>query len=234
MFQVLTESGPQAAFGAQRYFLSLGLHGVLIAGAVALTRPSSIPATPARAESAVIYVPPARPREARSATLPRAPEANAPAPPVWDLRIAPPDLGAPPLQGRLPAIADLLKSMDSHHTTGADPRSLSGVSGPTGPDPLPVESVDDPVIILKQPAPDFPPVLAQAGVGGRVVLAYVVDTAGRAEPGSLRTLTSTHPAFEASARASVLASRYRPARLRGRLVRQMVHQTLSFRLAESR
>jgi TonB family protein len=70
--------------------------------------------------------------------------------------------------------------------------------------------------------------LEQAGITGRVVLEYVVDTTGRAEPGSLRTLVATYPAFEAAARATVLASRYRPARLGGRVVRQLVRQTLRF------
>jgi TonB family protein len=92
------------------------------------------------------------------------------------------------------------------------------------------ESVDDPVEVIEQPAPRYPPGLAQAGVPGRVELEYVVDTLGRAEPGSLRAVTSTRPEFEAAARAAVLGSHYRPARLRGQVVRQLVRQTLSFRI----
>ena len=53
---------------------------------------------------------------------------------------------------------------------------------------------------------------------------------------SLPALPSSVPAViqllrEAAARASVLATRYRPARLRGSVVRQLVRRTLSFRLA---
>lgn len=59
----------------------------------------------------------------------------------------------------------------------------------------------------------------------------MVDTLGRAEPGSVHALVSTHPWFEAAAREAVLASRYRAARLNGRPARQLVRQTLSFRLA---
>ena len=90
--------------------------------------------------------------------------------------------------------------------------------------------MDDPVTIIEQPEPRYPAALAAAGISGRVVLDYVVDTAGRAELGSLRVITSSHPAFDEAARASVLASRYQPARLRGRVVRQLVRQALSFRL----
>jgi hypothetical protein len=85
------------------------------------------------------------------------------------------------------------------------------------------------VEVIEQPPLSYPPTLAQAGVTGRVELEYVVDTLGRAEPNSLRALTSTRPEFEASARAMVLGSRYRLARLHGQVVRQLVRQALRFR-----
>ena len=85
------------------------------------------------------------------------------------------------------------------------------------------------VEVIQQPSLRYPPALAQAGITGRVELEYVVDTLGRAEPGSLHALTSTRPEFEAAARAAVLGSRYRPARLHGHAVRQLVRQILSFR-----
>jgi TonB family protein len=91
------------------------------------------------------------------------------------------------------------------------------------------ESVDDPVEVIEQPPMRYPPALAEAGIAGHVELEYVVDTSGRAEPGSLRALATTRPEFEAAARATVLGSRYRPARLHGQLVRQLVRQTLRFR-----
>jgi TonB family protein len=96
-------------------------------------------------------------------------------------------------------------------------------------EPWTVESVDDPVEVIEQPPLRYPPALAQAGITGRVELEYVVDTSGRAEPGSLRVLATTRPEFEAAARATILGSRYRPARLHGQVVRQVVHQTLRFR-----
>jgi len=113
----------------------------------------------------------------------------------------------------------------------ATPQRLSafgvGARPSMGEEPLTAQVVDEPVVVLRQPAPRYPPGLAQAGIAGRVELEYIVDTTGRAEERSLRTLTATHPAFEAAARASVLASRYRPARLGG-TVRQLVRQTLTF------
>jgi TonB family protein len=93
----------------------------------------------------------------------------------------------------------------------------------------PVESVDVPVEAIEQPPVRYPPALAQADIAGLVELEYVVDTAGRAEPGSVRALAAAHPEFEAAARAAVLASRFRPARLHGQAVRQLVRQTFRFR-----
>jgi TonB family protein len=90
-------------------------------------------------------------------------------------------------------------------------------------------AVDESVEIVEQPEPRYPASLAAAGIEGRVELEYVVDTTGQVVPGSIRAVASTHPEFEAAARASVLATRYRPARLQGRLVRQLVRQALGFR-----
>jgi TonB family protein len=89
--------------------------------------------------------------------------------------------------------------------------------------------VDDPVQLLEQPPVAYPPALAQASVAGRVELEFVVDTSGRVEPRSLRTLASTHPEFETAARRAVLVSRFRPAHWRGRLVRQVARQSFRFR-----
>jgi hypothetical protein len=79
-----------------------------------------------------------------------------------------------------------------------------GVDGakPATAELLTAASVDDPVDVIDQPAPRYPAALEQAGIIGRVELEYVVDTTGRAEPGSLRTLLTTHPAFEGPRRTS--------------------------------
>ena len=55
-------------------------------------------------------------------------------------------------------------------------------------------------------------------IGGRVVLEWVIDTNGRAVPGSIRILSSSHPGFEAVAREWVLAAIWSPGRIDGRAV----------------
>jgi outer membrane biosynthesis protein TonB len=151
--------------------------------------------------------------------------------PSWEPFFQVPDLSPLVLPTASPSVADLLGTAPFRSGSSPGlPGSLVGGSAPTGAGGLwTADSVDDPVEVIEQPAPRYPPVLAQAGVTGRVELEYVVDTLGRAEPESLRALTSTRPEFEAAARAAILGSRYRPARLHGRVVRQLVRQILSFR-----
>ncbi len=56
----------------------------------------------------------------------------------------------------------------------------------------------------------------------------MVDTLGRPELGSIRVSERAHTAFEAAAIAAIVESRYRPARLKARPVRQRVRQGLLF------
>ena len=230
MFQTLIASGPQARPAAHRYLLSLSVHGAALAGAIVLTRYPSALTPSRRPEPAIVFFAPHPGRQVDPATSRRMPGQATPAPPAWQADVSAPDLSRPTLSASGPTIADLLDGfrLDSRAASGCAGSGLLGV--PSTSDLRTAASVDDPVALMEQPQLRYPPALAQAGIAGRVELEYVVDTVGRAEPGSLRTLVSTHPAFETAARTAVLGTRYQPARLRGQLVRQLVRQTLSFRL----
>ena len=227
MFQVLTESHPRAGFGAHRYVLSAGFHGLLVGAAALLSARAPSEASFRPVEQAIpLLLPAPVPRAIHVAPeIIRGP--STPIIPDQSTTLTVPDLSGLTLPRYLPTTDDLLRGATSF---------APGDSGPPLGEPAldggaaTADAVDDPVTIIEQPKPRYPAALAAAGVSGRVVLDYVVDTAGRAEPGSLRVVMSPHPAFEEAARASVLASRYQPARLRGRVVRQLVRQALSFRL----
>jgi len=231
MFHTLVASGPQARPSAHRFLLSLGLHGVAVAGAIALTRQPSTATTSPRPRPALVFVAP----QPHQKSLPAASDrvATQPAPtPSWEPVLRVPDLSLPALPPPLPSVADVLA--DAARRAGSGPTLTGSPASGTAPmgavEVRTADSVNDPVRVMEQPPLRYPPTLAQAGITGRVELEYVVDTSGRAEPGSLRALASTRPEFEAAARAVVLGSRYRPARLHGQVVRQLVHQTLSFQL----
>lgn len=76
--------------------------------------------------------------------------------------------------------------------------------------------------------PAYPTILQQAGVEGRVLAEFVIDTLGRAERASIRFVSSTHQLFEAPARATILSCRFRPGRISGRPVRVRVQQPINF------
>ena len=56
----------------------------------------------------------------------------------------------------------------------------------------------------------------------------VIDTAGHVEPASVRSLQTSHPAFEDAALEAVLGSLFKPARLSGHPVRQLTRQSVRF------
>jgi TonB family protein len=71
--------------------------------------------------------------------------------------------------------------------------------------------------------------LLRAGTVGTVVVQVVIDTLGRAEPGSV-VLQSSHAGFEPAARAYVLGAVFRPGRTHGQAVRVLVRLPVDFRL----
>ncbi len=100
------------------------------------------------------------------------------------------------------------------------------------PPPLPVDSVDVRPLLLDSACltPAHPDILRQAGVEGRVVVQFVVDTTGAVDSASVRVLSSTHRLFERPARAAVAACRYRAGSRGGQAVRVRMTQPLNFEL----
>jgi protein TonB len=115
----------------------------------------------------------------------------------------------------------------------------SGIPGsnPAGGDSLALHrvlaagQVDEAAVVVHQPSPRYPPVLQQAGIEGRVLVEFIIDTAGHMEAASLRVLESSNPGFDAAAGETVARSLFRPARVRGAPVRQRTVQSIVFRIA---
>lgn len=214
------EERPGREWGARS--ASVALHGGLIALAVWLTqRPLApppvrvIPLEPLVWNTTPRTPPPAPPPSG----VPSAPGPlvvptviTATVPPV---EVPPlPDWAAPPLGPVTPDVG------------------LPGPAGPPAPPmaPVDVQVVEEPPVLLAHPAPRYPDVLRQAGVEGRTLVEVVIDTAGRAERGSIRVVSSTHALFAPAASALVLGSRYRPGRVAGRPVRVRIVVPVMFAL----
>lgn len=84
------------------------------------------------------------------------------------------------------------------------------------------------LLVGAPPRPRYPEALRQAGVEGRVVVRFVVDTAGRVERGSVAVASSSHALFVAAVEPVVGALRFRPAEAGGRRVRQLVEMPFEF------
>lgn len=230
MFQTLLASSPQTHPGLSRFLASIGLHALALSVALGLTSMHPDVIMPLREARMPLLLPTLHSSqpEPTGTSAPRSPlRIPTPlSPPVIEpLALALPDIGSTG-----PTVADLLASASqSGGTPGEDATSPTGVTQGSSPALRDELEVDDPVQLLEQPPVRYPPALAQASVAGRVELEFVVDTSGRVEPRSVRTLASTHPEFEAAARRAVLVSRFRPAHWRGRLVRQVARQSFRFR-----
>ena len=84
------------------------------------------------------------------------------------------------------------------------------------------------------PSPSYPDRLRSAGIDGSFFVVFVVDTTGRVEKESIAFPPNTNELFTQSVRRALLRSRYFPAEVAGRPVRQEVRQEFIFRLMQSR
>jgi len=152
-----------------------------------------------------------------------------------------------PLPVRLAVSAVIPPVIPPPSSTPFDPTRFSGIGPDSGVMPgllapgaaVSTTEIYAPTMVEERPEriggpePRYPEMLRQAGIEGQVVVECVIDTLGRAEPGSIRVVASSHPLFDAPAREAVAASSFRPARLDGRAVRVRVQLPLNFRMARS-
>lgn len=97
--------------------------------------------------------------------------------------------------------------------------------------PRPVGPVDVlPIAFVTNPLPTYPAALARAGLGGRVVVEFAIDSVGQVSPGSLTVLESTDSLLTQAVRAVVPRLRFLPAQLGPNAVRVTVRQPFLFRV----
>ena len=114
---------------------------------------------------------------------------------------------------------------------GGVARGVEGGTGPVVTDQPYMEAVveERPEVIQGTCIPpQYPAILQQAGIDGRVMIEFIIDTLGRAERNSLRVVSTAHDLFVAPARNAVLSCRFRPGRISGRAVRVRVQQPINF------
>ena len=80
------------------------------------------------------------------------------------------------------------------------------------------------------PPPEYPSALQSAQVEGSVLVQFVVDTTGHVEHTSIAIVKASHEQFASAVRRWLARTRYTPAQIRGRPVRQLVQQEVAFSL----
>ena len=138
----------------------------------------------------------------------------------------------------IPAAALRLRCYDTLAKSNSDSASGSPGTGmvPTGDEVFTGNEVfmeaivEEKPAVLSGPTLQYPELLRQAQIQGRVLMQAIIDTLGRAEPPSVKVLQSPNPGFDQSAKSYVLKALFRPARLHGRTVRVLIQIPVDFKL----
>ncbi len=237
MFTTLLESGRRQRGPGRQSFVSFAIHLGLVFGAIGATRHVVTPASALPRVTQVVFVPPS-PTPAAAAPASQeeagpvmpAPEVALPTitPPV----VAPPEI--PPVTAGPPVDPKRLAAMVRE--PGPITTGIGGGEPVLGDGQVFLQAEADRIPEVAAGAEclgAYPAVMRSMGVPGRAVLEFVVEADGRVDPGTVRVVSATAPAFGQAAVEGVTGTRcrYRPGEYRGQPVRVLVRQAAGFRVA---
>jgi protein TonB len=136
----------------------------------------------------------------------------------------------------LPSIDQLPNPMPNYETAGigtpsgsvSGPRSI--IDGEGASDNTDWRGNELLMRIVTSATPRYPESLRQAGVEGRVLVRFVVDTLGKIDMTSVQVLESTHDLFVRAVRDVLGNFRFKPAESGGHRVRAMAEMPFEFRI----
>lgn len=206
--------------------ISATIHAGIISLALLQPRVDIAPTRPEHPNIVIYRPPPADAGPTLPGTGGSGPRTTIPVPTTVPPNIPPIDVAQPgPATVTLDSTWEIGPSRSGHGDKG------TGNGSPTGV--LSADIVDVQVTpYAGAPTPRYPESLRAAGIDGEVTLEFVVDTSGRLEAGSVRKISSTADAFVVSVCDALAATRYHPALVAGRRVRQLVHQQFVFSLTQ--
>jgi TonB family protein len=222
MFELLIESKPQSQ---RKKFLGVGvvslvLHGVVIGGAIIATLNVGRTETSVKADTTMVYL------EQQQQKPPEQQPVQLDVPlKGFQTIVAPTEIptNIPPVN-----LAEKFDPKD-YSGSGVEGGTANGLI-PTGNEVFLEAIVEEKPSVLSAAQAIYPELLKQAGIQGRVMLQAVIDTNGRAEPGSIKILQSPNPGFDSPSRTWMLRALFRPARVHGRAVRVLVAVPLDYRI----
>jgi protein TonB len=236
MFNQLIESKRTKKRSPGTAAFSIGLHAGLIGLAVWATANAAIKNEKPKAEKIEFVT-------VKKDEPP--PPKKEPPPPPKDVTVAPPPpkgfqvLQAPPIVPvKIPDI-DLSKKVTNEADfsgKGVAGGVAKGVVGGTGPvsdnQTYFAYQVEKPAAMASGTiTPSYPETLRSAAIEGEVDAEFVVDTTGRAEPGSLKITKSTNELFSAAVKTALPRMRFYAAEVGGKKVKQLVQQPFTFTIS---
>lgn len=237
MFENLIESGRRPKMKLGQQVLSLAIHAGVIFGAVKATQGAAEAIRDIVVDTTMVFL---KPPEAPPPPPEQPPEnvvVSANPPPQGFQVVTPPDN----IPTEIPPV-NLNERFDPKDFTGKGVEGgiATGVVGGTGPVPIEGEvflaaEVDEvPQADNSTGAcnPKYPPVMQSAGIPGKVVMQFVVNTDGKVDPSSFKVVNATHKAFEVPAKDAMLKCPFKPGKSRGSPVRVLVQQSLSFKVQQ--
>ncbi|HXM38703.1 MAG TPA: TonB family protein [Gemmatimonadales bacterium] len=223
MFDHLIESNRKAnkkkAFGLG--FVSLTVHSLVVLAAVIATLTAGQKSGGNTLDTAMVFL---------NQDEQKKPEEQPPILEVPQLKgfqtiVAPTDIPT-----NIPPI-NLQQHFDPKDYTGTGVEGGIGTGIVPSSDQVFMESVvEERPEVLSGPSLQYPDLLRQAGVQGRVIVQAIIDTSGRAEPASVKIIQSPNPGFDQSAKQYVMRALFRPARVHGRAVRVLVNLPIDFKI----
>ncbi len=205
--------------------VALTVHAAVMYGAMAVTRPAREPVAVHRPDTVLIDI--AWPRESVHsppglAMVSASPEGGpvAASPTMIDVPrgARPIDLG--PLSGAPRPVLRRRPVCTAAVCVQEPPRA--GSVALVAPDARPE--------ILSSPQVQYPRLLWAAGIEGVVIVTFVVDTLGRADPSSIEIVQSTNVGFNRSAKTMIREIRFRPGLVGGTAARVASRIRIDFRL----
>lgn len=214
---------PDARGFTRGSLISLLVHTAVIGGAIFATLSARQSAGAAKIDTAMVYL------------QPQEPQHETPPPPELQIPLKGFQTVAVPatIPTAIPPV-DLQEHFDPKDFSGVgvEGGTATGVTPPSGDQVYSTLEVDEPPVRLSAPPidRDYPNLLRQAGITGRVIIEAVIDTTGKAEITSIEVVQTPHPGFNEAAKRWMTRALFRPARKGGKAVRVLVRQAIDYSL----
>ena len=234
MFDQLIETKASKQRRSGGTIISIVFHAILISAAVVLTKKTADALEKPKEEKVVLQENKKEPEPEKPKEPPKPLEQIAQVAPPKGFQVPVPPLEIPDV---IPDVDLSKKATDEADFSGKGVQGgvAKGVEGGTGPvisdQPYFDFQVEKAAAAIPGSGnPAYPEMLKSSGVEGEALVQFVVDTTGRAEPGSFKVLRASHDAFGQAVRAALPRMRFLPAEIGGRKVRMLVQQPFAFAL----